>query len=122
MTKAEEIANEINETLDLDIYQNTRTLDLVDARSLYCYILRKDLKYTLYQVRDSLRAKGKAFDHCSVLHNVAIYDEVRKRKPNLDLIRDSVLGAISPKYTILKKLEKIDDVEKLEQILNCINS
>jgi len=122
MTKAEEIGKEINETLELDIYQNTRTLDLVDARSLYCYILRKDLKYTLYQVRDSLRAKGKLFDHCSVLHNVEIYEEVRRRKPNLDLIRDSILGEISPKYTIIKKLEKIDDVEKLNQILNCINS
>jgi chromosomal replication initiation ATPase DnaA len=122
MTKAEEIGNEINEMLDLDIYQNTRTLDLVDARSLYCYILRKDLKYTLYQVRDSLRAKGKKFDHCSVLHNVEIYDEVRRRKPKLDFIRDNILGGISPKYAILKKLEKIDDIEKLEQILNFINS
>lgn len=121
MTKAEEIGKEINETLDLDIYQNTRTLDLVDARSLYCYILRKDLKYTLYQVRDSLRAKGKRFDHCSVLHNVEIYEEVRRRKPNLDLIRDSILGEISPKYTIIKRLEKIDDVEKLKEILDFIN-
>ena len=121
MTRAEEIGNQINEMLDLDIYQNTRTLDLVDARSLYCYILRKDLNFTLYQVRDSLRAKGKSFDHCSVLHNVAIYDEVRKRKPNLDLIRDSILGEISPKYTIIKRLEKIDDVEKLKEILDFIN-
>jgi chromosomal replication initiation ATPase DnaA len=122
MTKAEEIGKEINDTLGLNLYENTRTLDLVDARSLYCYILRKDLNYTLYQVRDTLRKQGKSFDHCSVLHNVAIYDEVRRRKPNLELIRDSILGDISPKYTILKKLEKIDDIEKLEQILNCINS
>jgi hypothetical protein len=122
MTKAEEIGKEINDTLGLNLYENTRTLDLVDARSLYCYILRKDLNYTLYQVRDTLRKQGKSFDHCSVLHNVAIYDEVRRRKPNLELIRDSILGDISPKYAILKKLEKIDDIDKLEQILNCINS
>jgi chromosomal replication initiation ATPase DnaA len=121
MKVEEEIANEINHTLNLNIYKNKRTLDLVDARSLYCYILRKDLNYTLYQVRDTLRDKGKKFDHSSVLHMEKIYDEVIGRKPLLNLIRESILGKISPKFLMLKKIEDLQDENKLEEINNILN-
>lgn len=118
----EEIANEINYSLKVNIYDNSRRLELVDARSLYCNILRKDLNYTLYQVRDSLREKGKNFDHCSVLHMEKIYDEVVSRRPVFNMIRDSVLGKLSPKYLIIKKIEDLDDNNKLAEIKSILNN
>jgi hypothetical protein len=111
--------NDINNGLNL--YENVRTLNLVDARSLYCYILRKDLNYTLYQVRDSLRKKGKLFDHSSVLHMERIYEEVVNRNPRFNLIRDSVLSKVSPKFLIIKNIENLQDESKLEQITNILN-
>jgi len=39
MTKEESIAEEINNELNLNLYDNSRRLELVDARSIYCYIL-----------------------------------------------------------------------------------
>lgn len=122
MTKEEIIGEEINKQLKVNIYKNCRKLELVDARSLYCYILRKDLNYTLYNVRDSLRKKGKYFDHCSVLHMIKIYDEVVGRKPHFKIIRDALLGKVSTKHLIIRKVEAIDDEDKLQEINKILNN
>jgi len=121
MTKEHSIAKEINNALNLNLYENSRRLELVDARSLYCYILHKELNYTLYKVRDSLRAKGKSFDHASVLHSVRIFDEVRKRRKEIDELRNSILGRSSIKALLLEKIKAIDNEEELIEINNCIN-
>lgn len=122
MTKEESIAEEINNALDLNLYENSRRLELVDARSIYCYILHKELNYTLYKIRDSLRDKGKKFDHCSVLHSVRIFDEVRKRRKDINELRDKILSRTSIKAHILEKIKKIDSEEVLKEINQCVNS
>ena len=122
MTREESIAEEINSELNLNLYDNSRRLELVDARSIYCYILHKELNYTLYQVRDSLRAKGKKYDHCSVLHSVRIFDEVRNRRKDINELRDKILSRTSIKAHILEKIKKIDSEDRLIEINECVNS
>ena len=122
MNKPEIISKQINSVLGINIFKNTRTTKLVDARSLYCYILRKDLKLTLYEIRDIFRSKGKLFDHSTVSHNVKIYEEVAGRNQDFEKIRDEILGSISSKYLLLKRIKNIDNEEILIQINNCINS
>jgi chromosomal replication initiation ATPase DnaA len=122
MTKEESIADEINKTLNLNLYENSRRLELVDARSIYCYILHKELNYTLYKVRDSLRAKGKNYDHASVIHSVKIFDEVKKRRKDIEELRNSILGRSSIKAELIQKIKSIDNEEELIEINNCINS
>lgn len=122
MTKEESIADEINVTLGLNLYENSRRLDLVDARSIYCYILHKELNYTLYKVRDSLRAKGKLYNHCSVIHSVKIFDEVRRRRKDINELRDKILLRTNSKYHIIEKVKNIEDKEKLSQINEYINN
>lgn len=122
MTREESIAEEINSALNLNLYDNSRRLELVDARSIYCYILHKELNYTLYRVRDSLRVKGKKFDHCSVLHSVRIFDEVRKRRKDINELRDKILSRTSIKAHILEKIKRIDSEEVLKEINECVNS
>lgn len=122
MTKEESIALEINKTLNLNLYENSRRLELVDARSIYCYILHKELNYTLYKVRDSLRAKGKNYDHASVIHSVKIFDEVKKRRKDIEELRNSILGRSSIKAELIQKIKSIDNEEELIEINNCINS
>jgi len=121
MTKEEHIAEQISSALKLDLYQNSRKLNLVDARSLYCYILHKELNYTLYQVRDSFRQNGKSYHHCSVLHSVKIFDEVLSRREDIRELKDKILGRTSVKSLLLQKIKSIDNEEQLNQINNCIN-
>lgn len=122
MTKEESIADEINVSLGLNLYENSRRLDLVDARSIYCYILHKELNYTLYKVRDSLRAKGKLYNHCSVIHSVKIFDEVRRRRKDINELRDKILFRTNSKYHIIEKVKNIEDEEKLSKINEFINN
>jgi len=121
MTKEEHIADQISSALKLDLYQNSRKLNLVDARALYCYILHKELNYTLYQVRDTFRQKGKSYHHCSVLHSVNIFDEVLSRREDIRELKDKILGRTSVKSLLLQKIKSIDNEEQLNQINNCIN-
>jgi len=122
MTKEESIAEQINNELNLNLYDNSRRLELVDARSIYCYILHKELNYTLYRVRDSLRAKGKNYDHCSVLHSVRIFDEVRKRRKDINELRDKILSRTSIKAHILEKIKRVESEEVLIKINECVNN
>ena len=122
MNREEWIAEQINQELKLNIYKNSRTLPLVDARSLYCYILHKEFNYTLYRIRDGLRAKGKKYDHATVIHAVKIFNEVRSRRKDIDELLDKIMTGISIKYSLIRKIESIEDDEILKNINNYIKA
>lgn len=121
MNKEKYIIESINQLSGINVYENKRTQEIVDVRSLTCYILHKDLKLTLYKIRDHFNEKGKKFTHATIIHNVKLYEEVRIRKPHLDSIRDTILTTIDPKYLLLKRIQNIDDMNKIKQIINCLN-
>ena len=116
-----ELADKIRSAIGINVFEKNRKQPVVDVRSMYSYILRKDLNYTLYQVKDLFKSQGKSFDHSSVHHNVVLYqNEVRYRRPELEELRNELLGVISPKYILMKKLEKITDEEKLKKLIKII--
>lgn len=121
MDKAKYICESINQICGVNIYENKRTQDLVDIRSMACYIIHKDLNFTLHKVKDHFNSSGKKMTHCTVLYNVRMFDEVRRRKPHLNDIRDTIMGTIDPKYLLMKRIENIEDISKIEQITNCVN-
>jgi hypothetical protein len=118
--KHEGIAEQINKHLNVNIFDNVRTTQNVDARALYCFILRNDLKYTLYTIRDIFNANGKKYDHSTVHYNVKLFEEVRHRRKDLEDFRDCILQGVSPKYLLIKLVETIDTEDKAEEVLNCI--
>ena len=121
MTKPEFVALEIKKAIRVNVYDKRKTQEVVDARSLYCYILRNDFNMTLFEVRDTIVEKGRNYDHATVLHSQRMYDEVIKRKPHLSYIRDSILGLISPKYSLIKTINGLDD-DKIKIIEQCVNN
>ena len=120
MNKSKYIIDSINQICGVNVYENKRTQDLVDVRSMACYMLHKDLKMTLHKVKDHFNENGKSITHCTVLHNVRLFDEVRKRKPEFEETRNMIMGVIDPKFFLLKKIENIKDISKIEQITNCV--
>ena len=120
MNKEKYICESINQICGVNVYENKRTQNLVDIRSMACYILHKDLKMTLHKVKEHFNTQGKSITHCTVLHNVRLFDEVRKRKPELNDIRDTVMGTIDPKFLLMKRIENIQDISKINQITNCV--
>ena len=120
MNKSKYIIDSINQICGVNVYENKRTQDLVDVRSMACYMLHKDLKMTLHKVKDHFNENGKSITHCTVLHNVRLFDEVRKRKPEFEETRNMIMGVIDPKFFLLKKIENMKDIYKIEQITNCV--
>ena len=121
MNKANYIGESINQLCGVNIYENRRTQDLVDARSLACYMLHKDNKITLHKIKDHFNSKGKAMTHCSVLYSSNMFAKVRRRKPELNDVRDKIMNTVDPKYALMKRIEHIEDASAIERIINCIN-
>ena len=121
MNKAKYICDSINQIYGVNIYENKRTQDLVDIRSMACYILHKDLKLTLHKTKDYFNSRGKKMTHCTVLHNLKVFEQARKIKPELEAVRDSLMTKFDPKYLLLKRIQNIEDKEQIERIINCIN-
>ena len=115
------IAAEIKDKLGVNVYDNSRRQNIVDARSLFCYILRKDFNLTLYKIVDIFRANGKSFSHCSVLHNVEIYDIARKWDHRLEEIRNKVLKISNPQAILINRIRDIHDNDRLQGLHNLID-
>ena len=116
-----EIAEKIKDVTQIDVFDLRRTLEVVDVRALFCYILRKDLKYKIVQIRDIIRFK-RPYDHATVLYNVNLYDvDVRYRRPELEELRLQLINQYSPYFVMLKKAQEISDESLMQQIINLIN-
>lgn len=119
--KAIELADRIQTAIGINVFEKNRTQPVVDVRSMYSYILRKDLNFTLHQVKDIFKTQGKSFDHSSVHHNVVLFEnEVRYRRPELDMLRNELLGIISPKYILLQKVNKLESEEQIKELIKII--
>jgi chromosomal replication initiation ATPase DnaA len=121
MSKEKIISEIINTSLKLNIFENTRKRNVVDARSLFCYILRKDFNYTLHRIRDIFIEQGRSSTHSTIIHNVNIYDVVLKENESFNDLRNLILSKVSYKHLLLKKIEQIEDEGILKDINNCIN-
>jgi len=54
------IAENIQATIGINVFEKNRKQHIVDVRSMYTYVLRKDLNFTLYQIRDLFKNQGKS--------------------------------------------------------------
>lgn len=119
--RAKEIAANIEQATSIDVFENGRTLPVVDVRALFCYILRIDLKYKVVDIRDIIR-EYRPYDHATVLYNVKLYDtDVRYRRPDLEELRLQLVNLYSPYFTMLKKVNALTDETLMKEIINLID-
>jgi len=116
-----EIAKIIKDVTKVNVFEKRRTLEIVDARALFCYVLRVDLRYKSVEIREIIRKK-RPYDHATVLYMVKIYDnDVRYRRPDLEELRLQLINQYSPYFIMVKKAKSIEDEELMNQIINLIN-
>ena len=116
-----EIAKIIKDVTKINVFEKRRTLEIVDARALFCYVLRIDLRYKSVEIREIIRKK-RPYDHATVLYMVKIYDtDVRYRRPDLEELRLQIINQYSPYFTMLKKTQAITDESLMQQIINLID-
>jgi chromosomal replication initiation ATPase DnaA len=79
-----EIAKKINRQLKVDVFKNTRKQQVVEARSLLCYILRNKLRLRWTNIALFFRNNGKSMNHATVIHNCNMFHTYKK--VNTDLL------------------------------------
>ena len=115
------IANEINKRLDLNIFKNTRVRKYIDARSLYCYILKKDYNLTLHQIKELYNSNGKNYDHATVMHSVNNYELLKLGNTHLHQIRLSILNNFDEKLMLIEMIREIENLDRIKEIKEYIN-
>jgi hypothetical protein len=78
MNKADKIAKEINKIAKVDVFQNTRKREVVEARSLLSLILYKYEKMTLQEIGNLFKQKGRSGNHTTVLHSIKSFEKNNK--------------------------------------------
>ena len=78
MSKADKIAKEINKIAKVDVFQNTRKREVVEARSLLSFILYKYEKMTLQEIGNLFKQKGRSGNHTTVLHSIKSFEKNNK--------------------------------------------
>ena len=121
-SRALEIAAKIKDVTTVDVFEKRRTLQIVDARAMFCYILRVDLKYKSVEIREIIR-EFRPYDHATVLYMVKIYEsDVRYRRPDLEELRLQLINQYSPYFVMLKKAKAIEDEDLMNEIINLIDN
>jgi chromosomal replication initiation ATPase DnaA len=91
---ADYIANMVKLVTGLDIFNNTRKRDHIEARSLFYVILREDYGATYLWIKDYMEGKGKSCDHSTVIHSVNQYEIYKLYSKYLEDWRQMILSRI----------------------------
>lgn len=112
--KYDKVAERINKTLEVNIFENKRDLITVDARATACYIFRKYYGGTLHGIADYFKSKGKNLDHSTVYYNVNLYErDIKKRREDIRSNFTYFLGSIDKTTNLNIVLDTIlDDADK----------
>ena len=122
MKEYQKIAKEIKDILNVNVFEKKRTLKNVDARSLYCHILKLEFNYTLHQIKDTFLENNMKYDHSSVYYAICLYPEVSERRLDIAKAKEVILTKNNPKYKLLKRIDRINNVETLNNINLCIDN
>lgn len=88
------IAQQVNKLSGLDVFENTRQREHVEARSLVCFVLRKYLGIGLSRIAKFFKENGKNMHHATALHLIRNYDIYKLYNKNLEKWLDMIINDI----------------------------
>lgn len=114
MTLHTRIADLVIHYTGQDIYSKRKTQQIVDARSLFEYIMREDYKVTFQSISDHYRKKGKKRNHDCVMYGVNLFKrDVQHRRPDLNNY-SKILGTEVTHKQIKKAVSLLANIETQE--------
>ena len=125
MKQANKIATLIKKQTGVDLFENKRTKQHSEYRSLLCFILRNQFNMSYHGIKRFYESNDKDYDHATAIHSLKTFEVNRRYNPKLDewlndiqhLLRDKVeikRGLLKHKIEYLYK----KDVDKLLKITN----
>jgi len=99
MKQANNIATLIKKQTGVDVFENKRTKQHAEHRSLLCFILRVYFGMTLYQIRDYFKSNGKNYNHATALYAINKFELYRQYSEELETLLHYIIKKhISPNY------------------------
>ena len=115
------VAERIKETTGVNIFENKRTLQIVDARATACYIYNKYYNGTLHEIANFFKDNGKNYDHSSVYYNIQLFDEVRQRRKDIDQNLGYLVGSVDSSTQLNIIIDTILNEDDKNRIINIVN-
>jgi hypothetical protein len=115
------VADRIKEITGVNIFENKRTLEIVDARSTACYIYNKYYNGTLHEIANFFKDNGKNYDHSSVYYNIQLFEEVKQRRKDIDKNLSYLIGSIDCNTQLNIVIDTILNNDDKERIINIVN-
>jgi hypothetical protein len=116
MTALDKIAQRINEEFNVNIFKHTRSRNVVDARSVFCYIVRNEYSLSLHSIADYFVKNGKPYDHSTAVHSIKNFEIVRKYDRRVEQVVAEILKDTDQdahtKYLVNEILDKADKATK----------
>lgn len=85
------LAKKINKEFDINIFANTRKREVVDGRSVFCYIAKHTYGMSLHSIAEYFKRNGKPYDHSTAVHAIKMFETVVKFNPRARNILNEVL-------------------------------
>lgn len=127
MKPLDKIVLKVNALAELDVLENTRKREYIEARALFCVIAYKYVGLNLTQIATYLKERGKSSDHATVLHAIKNYDIYAKYSNHLDIwlsdiICNTDLQVASKKQIMIHKITQMSErnVDLLEKPIELI--
>jgi hypothetical protein len=98
------VARQINRLAGLNIFENTRKREYIEARSLFCLISYRIAKQTYANIARFFEQNGKSSDHATVLHSLKNYEIYSRYNPNLEIWFNEIIENIKDQ-TKTQKIE-----------------
>jgi hypothetical protein len=120
--KYNEVAKRIEKLTGLDVFQNVRNQEIVDARAMMCYILNKYYSETLHGIARYFRENGKRFDHSTVYYNIQLYaNDVSKRRRDLSDNLMYFVGTVDSTTHLNIILDTVLSSEDQQRVIDVVN-
>ncbi len=87
------IAESVCKVTGVNVFENTRKREVVEARAMLNYIYRRVCGLTYYAIKRIYLGQGKSMHHATILHSVKNYEMYEKYNPSLLEMRMLVLSS-----------------------------
>lgn len=124
MREYNRIANLVISLTQINIFENRRTQQHVDARALFDYIMRTYKNKKLQSISDFYKSKGKTSDHSIVLYRVNMFEEIKSRRPEFvkwQRIIEQTTISNEEMLMIIEKLKSFRNIDSIEQVVEIVD-
>lgn len=125
MIEYNRIANLVISLTDVNIFENRKTQNHVDARAFFDYIMRKVKQKKLTDIAQYYKAKGKTSDHTTVLYRINMFNEIKSRRPEFHTwqkIVEQTTVSQEELLLIMEKLKSLKNTDSIEQVIDLIDT